>query len=68
MMLAKFPEYINRGGQTPVWVDCFMGRCFYSDVAPALRTRSINDNNDFIIEVYGGQTIDETPLNEDDRI
>lgn len=27
-----------------------MGRCFYSDVAPALRTRSVNDNNDFIME------------------
>lgn len=49
-MIARVPEFVNRGGQFPVWVDCFMGRCFYQDVAPALRTRSINDNNDFIME------------------
>lgn len=52
-MVTKLPEYVNQGGQLPVWVDCFMGRCFYSDVAPALRTRSVNDNNDFIIEPIG---------------
>lgn len=28
-----------------------MGRTFYDDIAPALRTRSVVDNNDFIIEV-----------------
>lgn len=49
-MIARVPEYIHKGGQFPVWVDCFMGRCFYQEVAPALRTRSINDNNDFIME------------------
>lgn len=57
-MVAKLSEYVNRG-QFPVWVDCFMGRCFYSDIAPALRTRSINDNNDFIIEIYDGQEADD---------
>lgn len=51
-MIDKLPEYVNRGGQFPVWVDCFMGRCFYEDIAPALRTRSVNDNNDFIIEQW----------------
>lgn len=50
-MLEKFPNYVENGGKFPVWVDCFMGRCFYPDIAPALRTRSINDNNDFIIEM-----------------
>jgi DNA (cytosine-5)-methyltransferase 1 len=28
-----------------------MGRCFYQDIAPAIRTRSVTDNNDFILEV-----------------
>lgn len=49
-MIARIPEYINSGGKCPVWIDCYMGRCFYQDVAPALRTRSVNDNNDFIME------------------
>lgn len=49
-MITKLPAYRNRGGEFPAWCDCFMGRCFYSDVAPALRTRSVNDNNDFIVE------------------
>lgn len=49
-MIARIPEYINSGGKCPVWIDCYMGRCFYQDVAPALRTRSVNGNNDFIME------------------
>lgn len=51
MMLEQLPDYVSRGGRFPVWVDCFMGRTFYDDIAPALRTRSVVDNNDFIIEV-----------------
>lgn len=50
-MLAKLPDYINRGGQLPVWIDCYMNRKFYTDIAPTIRTRSVIDNNDFIAEM-----------------
>lgn len=39
-----------------------MGRTFYNDIAPALRTRSVVDNNDFIIEVMDEDLI---PINVD---
>lgn len=49
-MIARVPEFVNRGGQFPVWVDCFMGRCFYQDIAPTIRTRTDGANMDFIME------------------
>ena len=44
------PKVIRGGWSGKAWVDCFMGRCVYTEVAPALRTRSIVDCNDWIVE------------------
>ena len=47
----QYPRGANKGGgQFSVWVDCFMGRCFYQDIAPTIRTRTDGTNMDFIME------------------
>ena len=51
MMAKYYKDDTLRHLTPPIWVDCFYNRKFYQDVAPALRTRSITDNNDFIIVV-----------------
>lgn len=51
MMERFYEDDVLRHLTPPIWIDCFMGRCFYQDIAPAIRTRSITDNNDFILEV-----------------
>lgn len=62
MMLEQLPDYVSRGGEFPVWISCFLGQRYYSDVGPTLRTRSVVDNNDFIIEVMDEDLI---PINVD---
>lgn len=39
---------VNRGGQ--IWLDCFMSRKSFTEVAPTITTRTPSDNNNFIME------------------
>lgn len=39
-------------GNRMVWLDCFMSRRVFADYSPTVTTRSNEDNNNFIMEVY----------------
>lgn len=39
---------VRRGGQ--IWLACFMSRKSYTEYAPTITTRTIEDNNNFIME------------------
>ena len=48
-MLQIFDKTYRGQLEQPIYIDCFMNRCFYYDYAPCVRAR-MDDNNSFIME------------------